>query len=611
MPAGASTAAVDTDPGGPRPPDALRPTRTASVVSASVGVRTAADDPSAATRPARALPAENGGDGLPPAVIAGWTAEPPTAPARGPAGSTATSGSTAGSDSTATPGPTAGLGSTSGSTGSVDRPAGSPPLAASQRTRRTTASGRSDDEEIAAAPGIGSVPLADIGPGPRTLPAARTGSVAQAQDATRARETSAAGIPASDPNAPIDFNRPTAPRPGAASAGGAGSRGGQEATDRALLPAGDGSLAVAINAATVSNGWTDAAGRLAAIDAPGLCTSGTACQPGTVGGTSGGGTSGGSTSGGSTSGGSTSGGSTSGGSTSGGSTSGGSTSGGSTSGGGTSGGGTSGGGTSGGGTILTAGLNEADRVSVRTLQSPWVDLNLTASNAAVRLDEAYRLESIGLCPSLLCVARGTAQVVEAGHNNDLAWGRWVNGTARVTVLFLQSERPIGSNSGVHYLVGVPTVTMPTSGTAYYAFGGATSPTFASGAVAPGSFTGQGLVQFASGDATRVAFKGDMVFGSGERYHLFSQGARQDSGGRLVEIGDTQVRMTGRTTFSGSIGVVSQGSADRAGCGTANCQAQVNGGFFGADAARMGVTYSVGRTQGGGDTINGVAVLNRQ
>jgi hypothetical protein len=158
---------------------------------------------------------------------------------------------------------------------------------------------------------------------------------------------------------------------------------------------------------------------------------------------------------------------------------------------------------------------------------------------------------------------------------------------------------------------VPTVSMPTSGSAYYAFAGATSPTFASGDVAPGVFSGQGLVQFGSGQATRVGFKGDMVFGSGERYHLFSNGARTDAAGRLVEIGDTQIRMIGRTTFRGNIGVVSQGSSDRLGCGGSNCQASLEGGFYGPAAARMGVGYSVGRANGDGDTINGVAVLNRE
>lgn len=260
--------------------------------------------------------------------------------------------------------------------------------------------------------------------------------------------------------------------------------------------------------------------------------------------------------------------------------------------------------------MLTPGLNKADRITVRTLQSPWFDLNLTAANSHVNLDSQYRLESIGLCPSLLCIARGTAQVVDAGHTDDLTWGRWVNGNARITVLGLQSNRALGANDGVHYLVGVPTVTMPTSGSAYYTVAGATSPTFASGAVAPGSFTGQGLVQFGSGEATRIGFRGDITFRSGEHYQMFSNGTRTDTSGRLVEIGATQIRMTGRTTFSGALGVVSVGGADRLGCGAAGCQANLEGGFYGPAAASMGIGYSLGKPQGG-DTINGVAVLNRR
>ena len=102
----------------------------------------------------------------------------------------------------------------------------------------------------------------------------------------------------------------------------------------------------------------------------------------------------------------------------------------------------------------------------------------------------------------------------------------------------------------------------------------------------------------------------MTFGSGEHYHVFSNGARVDNSGRLVEIGNSQIRMTGRTTFSGSLGVASVVGGDRLGCAGGHCQAKVDGGFYGPNAASMGVGYSVGQP-GGGDTINGVAVLHRR
>jgi hypothetical protein len=152
--------------------------------------------------------------------------------------------------------------------------------------------------------------------------------------------------------------------------------------------------------------------------------------------------------------------------------------------------------------------------------------------------------------------------------------------------------------------------MPTSGTAHYTLVGATAPTFASGAVTPGTFTGQGLVHFGSGETTRIAFKGDLVFGHGDRYHLFTRGSSMDTNGKLNNLGDSQLHMNGRTTFAGNIGVVATGGGDRLGCGSQNCQANVNGGFFGSNAAKMGVTYSVGQKTGAGDTINGVAVFKR-
>jgi hypothetical protein len=60
-------------------------------------------------------------------------------------------------------------------------------------------------------------------------------------------------------------------------------------------------------------------------------------------------------------------------------------------------------------------------------------------------------------------------------------------------------------------------------------------------------------------------------------------------------------------------VASQGSSDRLDCAGGKCQASVRGGFYGANAATMGLGYSLGRVAParGSDTISGVAVLNRQ
>ncbi|MBA3479615.1 MAG: FecR domain-containing protein [Lautropia sp.] len=432
-----------------------------------------------------------------------------------------------------------------------------------------------------------------------------------------------------EPVATVAFDRPTAPL---ASTSLTGGLSGRAATGGVLVaglpPSGAGAMPPPVGDATGTNTQRDTAGLPVAIGAVGAASpgglpgggsngaggsagSGTRAGTEASGSTDTGGMGGGNAGGGNTGGGDPGGGTGGGGNTGGSSVGGGNTGGGGDTGGGSTGGGAAGGGATGGAPILVPGFDSGNRVALLTLQSPWFDVNFTTGSAVVTLDSEYRLESIGLCPVLYCLGRNTAQVVDAGYNSDVSWGRWINGTARLTTFGFQRNFAVDSNNGMHYLVGVPTASMPTSGSAYYAMAGATSPTFASGAVAPGTFTGQGLVQFAAGHQTRVAFKGDMVFGSGERYHLFSNGAKTDSAGRLSEIGATQIEMTGRSTFRGNIGVVSQGGADRLGCASSNCQAEVQGGFYGAQAARMGVGYTVGRTSGGGDTINGVAVLNRE
>ena len=479
-----------------------------------------------------------------------------------------------------------------------------------------------------------SAPKADDGTSPAadTMPGSAPGAVTPGHAGADTSDTplravgdpsaggpSAGGLPADgssvgrDPDggrtdpAPLDFNRPTAQPKAVAQGGGNGGAeddeeadgpgsGGPIASD-VLSPSGDGTIATPIGNAPGAGEQRGPDGKPIVVVAAGGCRD-LACQPGPGGvdDDDGGGNDGGGNDGG-------------------GNDSGGNDGGGND-GGGNDGGGNDGGGNDGGGgdddppPVLTPGLNSAARVSVRTLQSPWLDVNLDAANAHVHLDSEYRLESIGLCPTILCISRGTASVAEAGHTADVAWGRWVNGTARVTVIGLQSNRHLGANNGVHYLVGVPTVAMPTSGTAYYTVAGATAPTFASGAVSPGTFTGQGLVQFAAGQDTRIGLRGDITFQSGEHYQVFSNGARVDDNGRLVAIGNSQIRMTGRTSFSGTLGVSSVGGGDRLQCAGGDCQAKVDGGFYGPNAASMGMGYSVGKP-GGGDTINGVAVFHRR
>jgi hypothetical protein len=75
-----------------------------------------------------------------------------------------------------------------------------------------------------------------------------------------------------------------------------------------------------------------------------------------------------------------------------------------------------------------------------------------------------------------------------GTDGILAWGRWIG-----DVQLSSSVTNYSANQGFHYVVGMPTTSMPTSGTATYSLLGATQPTYASGGL--GTLTGSLNVDF--------------------------------------------------------------------------------------------------------------------
>ena len=95
--------------------------------------------------------------------------------------------------------------------------------------------------------------------------------------------------------------------------------------------------------------------------------------------------------------------------------------------------------------------------------------------------------------------------------------------------------------------------------------------------------------------------------------MTTDGARFDAQGRLSQIGTTNLRMQSPNTFTGDLRVRSQGSSDAMQCGTGDCRAAINGGFFGDNATQMGFGYTVTNPKHSGetDTIHGVAVMKRE
>jgi hypothetical protein len=215
-------------------------------------------------------------------------------------------------------------------------------------------------------------------------------------------------------------------------------------------------------------------------------------------------------------------------------------------------------------------------------------------------DAFQRLDALGNCPAGNCLLLGTMHVAEPGFDDYVAWGRWKAGTADLRSGEGVAKIELSYWQGLHYLIGVPTVTMPTQGEFGYTLMGATRPTLSDGSVAPGTFEAAATVRFAPGRDTRIALDGKITF-EGTVYTFATPGglSKVDSGG---------LRMSGTTTFAGTLAVDQSGTALMS-CDE-RCRMTLNGGFFGPAAARMGVEYSVSGDKGG-RTIDGVGVFTKR
>lgn len=170
---------------------------------------------------------------------------------------------------------------------------------------------------------------------------------------------------------------------------------------------------------------------------------------------------------------------------------------------------------------------------------------------------------------------GTQVQGESGNDGIIAWGRWTGG---VNISCGAAACPIqptyNDNQGLHYVVGLPTPSLPTSGTAAYALLGATSPTYVDGASAPGKFTGSLNVTF-NPTYANVGMNFNVAMPNGVGYSI-----------------------TGSTTTASSLFSASTNNEDLSvsgtggGCATGGCSSQVQGFFAGASAQRAGVAYQI-------------------
>jgi hypothetical protein len=185
----------------------------------------------------------------------------------------------------------------------------------------------------------------------------------------------------------------------------------------------------------------------------------------------------------------------------------------------------------------------------------------------------------------LDVANGGTHAEFGTRDGVIAWGRWT-GPVIVDSGF-QITDTFASDQGFHYVVGVPTPmsTFPTGlGPLTFSLIGATSPTYSTGGVSPGSVTSATLTaNFATGV---VGINLNAVDGNGRGYNGTASG----------------------TMNRGVPGAVFTTSGNGTGTGCPNtCGFSGNGFFAGNAATHAGVSYNFTNTAGPGDLIGVVAV----
>jgi hypothetical protein len=225
-----------------------------------------------------------------------------------------------------------------------------------------------------------------------------------------------------------------------------------------------------------------------------------------------------------------------------------------------------------------------------------------STGTAISLDAALRLRSVGNCGSTSgCLAVGSAQFADTGSDAYVSWGRWTGNS--IAVNSSTPNTPLAANRSLHYLVGAPTVTMPTSGVFTYGLLGATSATVSDGSMAPGSFKGTAVVHFAPATQTRVGLEAQVTMSNGQ-YNFSTPGG-------LGNASRSGMAMDSRNTFSGELQTQPNAGSGSFNCGTGRCRVEVQGGFFGPDAARLGLGYSIVDPSNAGRSISGVGVLEKK
>jgi hypothetical protein len=238
----------------------------------------------------------------------------------------------------------------------------------------------------------------------------------------------------------------------------------------------------------------------------------------------------------------------------------------------------------GGGLVSGSGFAAAIAYGVNSGTSPFVD----AGNASAMFNGSGQMTQAVLSGGSLVFEMQSGSHADFGFDGILAWGRWI-GTVAVPRGASPTET-YNSNQGLHYVVGIPTPSLPPSGIATYTLSGATQPTYLDGSTSPGTLTGSLGVDFAKLSITT-------------NLDIAMPGAGYSVRG-------TSSIIPGTPFFSGQTGLSVAGSGSACASG---CNALVQGFFAGATAERAGLGYHVrdNLITGGVRDVIGAAAFTKQ
>lgn len=236
------------------------------------------------------------------------------------------------------------------------------------------------------------------------------------------------------------------------------------------------------------------------------------------------------------------------------------------------------------GPALPSGGGYGTNVALSQLGNP---VTASGTNATATFDANGQMTSIaGLSGGQFFTLGAGGTHADFGSDGIIAWGRWigpVGGDYCGDGCTLNEN--YNANQGFHYVVGMPTTSMPQTGTATYTLVGATQPTYLDGTVPPGTFSGRLSVDF-----------GQLTVGMNLNVGIDGKGYA--IGGNAQISGST---FSGST--AGSLTVAGTGGA----CpGSGTCSASVDGFFAGANAARAGLGYHIADAYNGRNIIGAAA-----